>query len=196
MSIEAIIQKIIEDARREGESIRSRALREVKEIEKESEKRANALRSEILEKANEYARQELEKARVSASIESRKRILEEKKTAISLVFETALKEIQALDRIEYQNLIERMLLNCEGDEEIIVSPSEKRIDSEFVDRVNRLLLKKGKKGNLRLSKEKREIPGGGFILRKERIEKNNSFRILLDSMQESLESKIAEILFS
>ena len=72
---------------------------------------------------------------------------------------------------------------------------EKRIDKVFIQKINKMLLKKGKKGALKFSEEKRDIPGGGFILKKGRIEKNNSFEIYLSSLRRDLESEISRILF-
>lgn len=195
MSIEAIVEKIIEDARKSAEKIRAETQEEIKEIEKTGRANIEDVCSHILQDAEDEAIQKKERLRIAANMESRKGELEEKHSMISMAFERALKEINNLGKAKYQELIEPELLRSEGVEEVITPPDEKRVDEEFLNGVNRLLVKNGKKGNLKLSKEKRQIPGGGFILKKGNIESNNAFGILLESVRNQIELKISKILF-
>ena len=195
MSIEAIVDKIVGDAQKESEKIITEVQEKVEGIEKTGKVGIEDARSRILQKAMDESIKRRERLKIAADMEFRKGELEEKQTAISLVFDQALKEIQNLGKAEYQNLIEGIFLKSEGIEEVIITSDEKRVDEEFINRINKLLTRKGKKGNLKLSNERRSIPGGGFILKKGKVESKNAFSILLESIRNQIESKISKILF-
>ncbi len=81
-----------------------------------------------------------------------------------------------------------------GDEEvIIVSGDKKRIDKELLAEVNKSLVKDGRKGNLTLASETRDIQGG-FILRSGGIEINSSLSALVDSIREEMGIKVLQTL--
>lgn len=194
MSIDALTDIIIQEAEKEAVSIKDGVNQQLLKIEEEASKKADSLIHQMIEKANEQAYREQEKRIISANLERKKAILEEKQSAISSVFDTVLKDIHQLDKVKFQAIIENMLEGCEGDEEIIIDTKEDRIDNSFIEAVNIRLNEKGKKGNLKLSEKTRDIPGGGFMLRKGHIEKNCSFVIYLDSLRKELESRISDIL--
>jgi len=194
MAIEAIIKKILDGARAEADAIRAKASDQARGIEAEALAKAGREAAGIAGKAADRARQEGERLRTAAAIDSKKQILAEKQKAISAVLAAALEELGGMGRDGYQGIIGNMLSQAEGDEEVILPPHEKRIDAKFIKKVNRARFR-GKPG-LRLSSERREIPGGGFILRKGRVEKNNSFAVVLDSLRPAIEKQLAEILFS
>jgi len=193
MAIEAIIRKILGDARKEADAIRSKASGQAEGILAEARARAELLKADIGEKAGGRARQEEERMRTSAVIDAKKQVLAEKQKAISAVFSAALEEIKGMDKAGYQDIIGKMLSSADGDEEVIIPSSEKRIDAAFIEKVNKTYFKK--KAGFRLSVEKREMPGGGFILKKERVEKNNSFAVILNSLRPVIERQLAEMLF-
>lgn len=195
MAIEAIIDRIIGDAKAEAEKILTEARKKADEIEKEGKTDIENTCSGILKSANEEARQKRERLKIHAKMEFEKGELEEKQEAITAAFDFALKEIQSLEKIEYQELIKEEFLKAEGVEEVILSADEGSIDEEFITKINKLLVKNGKSGNLKLSDEKRSMPGGGFILKKGNIEINNTFKILFESIRNLIELKISKILF-
>ena len=196
MAIEAIIQKILGDARKEAEAIRSKASSQAEEILAEAGRKAELLKADIDEKAGGRARQEGERMRTSAVIDAKKQVLEEKQKAISAVFDAVLEEIKRMDKAGYQDMIGKMLSSADGDEEVIIPSSEKRIDAKFIEKVNRVNSAHFKnKAGLRLTAEKREIPGGGFILKKERVEKNNSFAVVLNLLRPVIEKQLADMMF-
>ena len=191
MSIEAIVDKIIGDAQEEAEKIRTEVREKVEEIEKTGKANTEEACSIILQRANEESKQKKERLKIIANMEFKKGELEEKQMAISLAFDHVLKEIQNLGKAEYQGLIEGIFLKCEGTEEVIIPSDEKRVDEEFINKINKLL----KKGNLKLSNERRSIPEGGFVIKKGKVESKNAFSILLESIRNQIESKISKILF-
>jgi V/A-type H+/Na+-transporting ATPase subunit E len=196
MSIDVLVNSIIEEAEKEAGCINEKIALQIADIEQEAEKKVNLVIEQILEKANERAYREQDKKRISANLDRKKAVLEEKQNAISLSFDTVLRDLHQLDKVKFQAIIANMLKDCRGDEEVIIDPKEERIDRSFIENVNKKLLENGKKGNLRLSDKTREISGGGFILSEGRIEKNCSFAVYLNDLRKDLESSIAEILFS
>ncbi|MGI5859896.1 MAG: V-type ATP synthase subunit E family protein, partial [Tepidanaerobacteraceae bacterium] len=82
-----------------------------------------------------------------------------------------------------------------GNEEVVISEHDKnRITQDFLAKVNKTLNDSGKQGNLKISK----TPGrmiGGFILKSEDLEVNNTFDSLINMEREELETEIAKILF-
>ena len=195
MSIEAIVDKIIEDAQKQAKEISNLAETQASSFEeKEISDIKNAILV-ILENAKTEAGKNKERQKIASRMEIRKLELEEKQKAITLVVELAIKEIKDLDKAEYQKFVEPQFLSACGDEEILIPEDEKRINEEFIEKINKALSRSGKKGCLKLSKTKRNIPGGGFILKKDNIEYNNSIAVMLDSIRNKVELKISEILF-
>ena len=82
-----------------------------------------------------------------------------------------------------------------GDEEVLLSDSGKsKISGDFIEVVNRALVQAGKKGNVKLSDAAANIKGG-FILKSQGTEINNSFEALLRMYRDDIEPKVAQILF-
>jgi hypothetical protein len=78
-----------------------------------------------------------------------------------------------------------------GDEEVVIGKNEKRIDQSFISQVNGKL----KKGNLKLAKDKHDLPGG-FILRRGKIKTNVSPAVLLEQARNDLVIELGKTLFS
>ena len=80
-------------------------------------------------------------------------------------------------------------------EEVILSAKDKRrLSPDFIQKINKRLSSEKTKSNLTLSKEERNI-GGGFILKSEDIETNNSFEALIKMQREKIESEVVKTLF-
>ena len=103
-------------------------------------------------------------------------------------YKKALAKLERLGKKSYQDIIKKMLLKVakSGPGEVIISREDrKRITPSFLKSINKELM---------ISKEEREI-SGGFILKRKKIEINNSFESLLRSKREELESRLVRILF-
>ncbi len=125
-----------------------------------------------------------------------KQFLAEKRKILDEVFEQARQQLQDLPDEEYRALIKKLLLDAveTGDEEVVVDTKEKRIDREFIKKINSELAS-GKKGDLRLSDQKQDI-GAGFILKRGKIKTNVSMAVLLGQARKELEIELAKELFS
>jgi len=189
MPIEKIIERIKSDAQEEASHIRDEAKAKADELLKSAGREAESIKSKILATAQAQAEEEKKRILSLARLESRNSILSQKQDAVASAFKGALDKLLSLPSQEYQKLLKKMIVNAvtKGEEEIILSPRDrKRITNNFVEEVNSILVKQGGKGNLKLAAEARDIKGG-FILRWDKIEANNSFPALLETLREEIE---------
>ncbi len=198
MAIEKVTAKILADAQAEAQKVREGAKERMGAVISRAKKEALRIGKEAKIEAQAMATEEKRRVLSRAEMEVKRGILKEKQTLIGKVFELALHRVEEMDREEYSRLMEEILVKAveDGDEQVIISGEVKgRLGEGFLEGVNQRLRAEGKKGELSLAEENRQI-GGGFILRKGKKEINCSFRPLLDSKREDLEGEIARILFS
>jgi V/A-type H+-transporting ATPase subunit E len=197
MSLEKIIEKIRTDAEERAYLILQQAEDQARQIMAQSENEAREKAGQIIDEATRSARQKDKRMVLAAQLASRKEILSEKQKAIQNCFESALKKLNKMPERDYLQLIKKMLVSSYTTDfkEVIFSPQDShRIHQQFIQDVNIGLEKAGKKGSLTISREKREI-SGGFILKGDRVEVDNSFASLLKYLESDLESEVAKTLF-
>jgi len=197
MSLEKIIDRIKQDAQAQVGDIKSKASKDADEIIKKAEKDAEAYKAKVLEDAQREAGQHKQRLISTANLEFRKDILREKQDSIDSAFQEAINSLVNMKDEDYRKTIKKMLLSSvqTGDEEIIISQKDKsRINDNFLKDVNKELVKAGKKGNLKISKDSYNILGG-FVLRKGNVEINNAFESMINSFREDLEADVSKVLF-
>jgi V/A-type H+-transporting ATPase subunit E len=191
-----VVEKILADANAEADKIR-----------KEAEEKEAAEKAKLTEQLDEYQKQteilakkagEDEKSHIlaAARMDIAKEFLAEKRKILDEVFEQAHQQLQNLPDEEYRALIKKLVLDAveTGDEEVVIDTNEKRIDREFIKKINSEL-GSSKKGDLKLSDQKQDI-GAGFILKRGKIKTNVSIDVLLDQARKELEIELAKELFS
>jgi len=196
MEAEQVVEKILADAKAEAEKIK-----------KQADDQEAAEQAKLSEQLDEYNKQtellakkagEDEKSHIlaAARMDIAKEYLTEKRKILNEVFEQARRQLQNLPDEEYRDLIKKLILDAveTGDEEVVVDTKEKRIDREFIKKINSELAS-GKKGDLRLSDQKQDI-GAGFILKRGKIKTNVSMEVLLGQARKELEIELAKELFS
>jgi V/A-type H+-transporting ATPase subunit E len=196
MAIEDIIKKIESDSEGKANNLKAGAEAEAKKILDRAKEEAKEKKCTILKKGEEEAERVCRRILQIADLEVRKIILSAKRQVISDAFEQVRNRLEELKN--YQDLVCKMLLAGveTGDEEVVISARDSnRIDQKFINSINTQLQKQGKKGSLTLAKEKAPITGG-FVLRRGKVEIDNSFSSLIKSQKDELEIKVAEILFS
>ncbi|MFH1784114.1 MAG: V-type ATP synthase subunit E family protein [bacterium] len=196
MALQDILEKIHENAAQKAAEIIKGAQGKETEIVTEAQQRAKVLRKNLLSEAS-MKQEKLKDSRVAlAQLEGRKSILSCRQDALSSVYKMLLLDLKGLEDKEYLDLIESIMVESAcGDEEVIISSEDKkRITKKFIERVNKKLQEKNEKGALKLSDDTRSI-GGGFVLRKERLEQNYSFSNLIKNIRETTEQEVVEILF-
>jgi V/A-type H+-transporting ATPase subunit E len=196
MGIKNITERILSDARKKASEIESEDNKKAAEILNEAKNKSKSLRSQIVSSAKSQAEDEKRRILAFARLEARNSILTERQKAVGSVFEKAFENLLSLSDQEYFQLIKSLLIKTTitGEEEIILSSKDKnRITKELIESVNVALRSDGRKGNLKLAEETREIKGG-FVLKSDGVEINNSFSSLLGLLREELEFKILEML--
>ncbi|UCD83545.1 MAG: hypothetical protein JSU92_09585 [Deltaproteobacteria bacterium] len=194
--MESIINKIKEDAEREGQRIESDMTDTVGRKIREAEQEAAGIILEAEKRSRSRARELKERMLTAMGLENRNQLLSEKQQLIQEAFKHALKSLETLPDNRYREIIKKLLLAIREVGEVIVSPKDtKRFNNEFLAEVNRELAGRRKgSGKLQFSQEQREMRGG-FILRRGKQEINASFESILQERQEELETELERILF-
>ncbi len=199
MPLDRLLQKILDDAeaevsRREREAARQRGL-----ILDEARTEAEALAARTVEEAKRRATAILERATASGELESRKLLLAAKQHMIRQAVDNAVRTLAELPDEDYRRVLESMLVRAAsdlggGEIEVIVSKDDReRVTQAFLDSVGHHEDLAGRI-SFQLAAESRET-GGGFVLRKGRIESNATFPALARARQEDLGALAGELLF-
>lgn len=198
MSLEKILEKIIQDSEEEIRKILDEAKSRASQIIEEGKREAEKVAGELTRGGEENARKVKEIIVTLASLESRKRILGEKQRILGELYLEVEKRIRNLNGRDYRELVKKIMLeSCQTGEELVVigENDRKRIDQKLIESVNAELVKAGKKGKLKLSPEPVSIPDG-FILKLGKIEINNSWENILRSLREKTEDEVIKLLFT
>ncbi len=196
MVLENIIAKIDRDSQAKISQIILDAKQKCDRIFSEARQQASKVAKDISQKGEQDAIESARCLMVLAQLDARNSILQRQQTIITGVYEDVLNQLKNLPDTEYNKLVKKLLLeHAQGDEEVVISESDKeKISPSLIEDVNKELLKKKRKGDLKLAKEFRAIPSG-FVLRKGKIEINNSFEIIVKSLREETEQEVVNILF-
>ncbi|MEW5804568.1 MAG: V-type ATP synthase subunit E [bacterium] len=198
MSLEKILEKIQFDARQKSEAITLKAEDDAARIIAGAEKKAQDESRQVIDKAMRSAQQKSKRMVLSADLALRKEILAEKRAKIQNCYQEAMQKLYQMPDKDYLDIVQKMLIASytpETPEVIICERDGERIDQRFIDQVNTALRKQGRNGRLSLSAERRNFDGG-FILKGERVEIDNSFASILKYQESELDVEIAKILFS
>jgi V/A-type H+-transporting ATPase subunit E len=199
MSLEKILKRIDTEFSRQRDRTRNESQAEVNKISKEARSKAASLKEEILRSASLEAKRRREHILTQAHLEARQVVLEEKERLIEETYSKTLAKLKKLGKKPYQELIKKMLskvIQSELDhssrsssgpeaEIIIAREDRERITPSFLNSISK---------NLKISKEDRGI-NGGFILKRGKVEINDSFESLLRSRRDALEPGLVRRLF-
>lgn len=196
-NITGLTNKIIEDAKISAEKIIDDAKKKEKIIIDEKVSIAEDERSLIVSKAKDESKVRAERIISNANLQVRDMKLSAKIEVLDNIFDDAIGELSRMSKGELLNFIKKtiLLLDIDGDEEIIIGENEDRVTPEFINEINKELKANGKLGQIKLSTERRKIRGG-YILAKNGIEINNTFESRVKSLKNDMETKVAKVLFS
>lgn len=197
MTLDKLIERIGEDARKEADRITGEAREQAEEILKNAESEAEQIYRRKLDAARAEAENERKQRKAMAGLDARKSILEEKQRLLNEVFDKALQGIVDMPRDRYLGLLVKLVVDATGSDggELFLSERDRdQLGGEIVSRANRLLEESGAGGRITLSEETREM-SGGFVLSTHGIEVNSSLESLIESRREQLESTVVGILF-
>lgn len=194
-NIESLTSKILEDSENKAKALIEEANLQEKNILDKKKREAEIERKSIVDKADAEAKIRAERVISNAEIQVRNMKLEAKQKVLDRVFTESLEKLSAISKDETLEFIKKSILSLEieGNEELIVG--ENIASDNFIAELNSSLKNLGKKGELKLSAEKRDIKGG-YILAKSGVEINYTFEALVKLMRDELEAEVAGILFS
>ncbi len=195
--VDKIKEKILQDAELKSNEILEKARLQAKEVLEKANQKAALRVKEISQKSTHDIS---EKKRIINSIvelEMRKDILAAKQQSIETVFDKVLERMNNFDDSKYEQVVFDMLMATveSGEEEVVMSEvRRKKLSADFINKANKALEAAGKKGMIKISDETRNI-SGGFILKGQGVEINNSFEAVIRLYRDEIEPKVAEIFF-
>lgn len=195
--IDNLKSKLLGDYKKEALEIKNQAKVKAEDIISIANEKASVINEENKVRAERDGKDIKDRIVSRAQLNARNEILQLKQDIIQRILNLAAEKVNNMDRVQYENFVENILLNSEltGDEEVILSNKDKtRIDRSLLERVNKKLLGQGKMGNLKISEKAADMPSG-FLLAKGGLEMNYSIESQIRMMQEELESDVAALLF-
>jgi len=197
MSVENIVKKIESDAEGERKVLRDKVSLEIKQIQGQAKNQAEKEKENILKHAKEQAEKNTNKAIVSANLECRIKSLKVKQDIISACFEKVYDETLKSPSSDYLELMEGKLLKLVeiGDEKVIFGDLHReKLNNDFLNKINKKLVLKGRKGKLCTSNTSRSLKSG-FVLIKGKQETNASLEQLIKTLKHKLLIEINNVLF-
>lgn len=131
----------------------------------------------------------------NAKLNARKEVLTVKQEVLDAAFEAAKKKVCEMPEDKYVAWLVSLASEASnGVGEIILSQRDAKLGAEIVAKANEALAAKGKKGELTVSTDNREMDAG-FVLRDGNLEVNCSLDAILEMNRQSIAAKVAEDLF-
>lgn len=191
-----LTSKILEEAKLKANSLIDEARKEENKIIEKKKKEANELKISMIDKSKVEAKIRKERILSSAELTVRNEKLKAKGIVIDKVITLAKDKLKNMTDDEFKKFVMNYILvmDINGDEEVIVPERYKSAISGFMDEINSAIASKGKKGQLSLYNGERVIEEG-FIVFKNGIENNVTFDSLISFNRDDLEQEIVKMLF-
>ena len=196
MDAEQVVSKILSEAKAQADAITSEAKSKCAADEAKLNESLAEYNKETETLGANAAQDKKDRMLAGARMQLSKEYLAAKRVILDEVFAKAKNQINGLSDAEYVELMGKLLAQAveTGDEEVVVSKDETRIDLNLVKQINRDL-GPGFKGNVKLSNERADIHGG-FVLKRGKIMTNVSIDVLVDQIRADIEMELASELFS
>ena len=194
--IDNIVKAILDDAKADVKATKDQTKKQIKQLKDKSsadvKKQINTLNSDTSKRAEELKRRE----KTIMDVEIRRNNLMVKREMVNKAFDMAYDSLCSLKAKDYDEIVIKMMLEAveSGDEEVVAG-TDKKIGQKLVDKVNKKLAAQKRTGNLTLSKDTGDF-AGGFVLRRNGIETNCTFDMLINQIKPNIESEVAKILFN
>lgn len=196
MNAEQVVEKILAQANAEAKAILDQANAKADAQQKQTQGELAEFEQQTQALARAAAEDKLRRMLAGARMAHGRQILAVKGEVLDEVFRKALDRLNSMPDDQYLAMMKKLMTRAieTGDEEVIVGKNEKRINEDFIKKVNRDL-GTGFKGNLRLGSQRSDITGG-FLLSRGRVQVNVSSEVLIKQVRDSMELELAEELFS
>ena len=188
-SKEAIIEKILKDAKDIATSNKATAMNHADEILAKANREAEDKKTEALASLDSIKDELIARRKIVAGIDAKKAILTRKSEIVSDIFARSIEAVVSDER--YLGLVETMLMEYaeDGDEVMINVRDKDTINKAFIAKI---AAAKGIK--LTLSKEYGTFVGGVMLIGTH-VDKNLTIDSELRAMREDIEQQVANILF-
>lgn len=188
-----LVNKIIEDAQVAKQNIINKAKEETDKIVSKKIEDANELKKKLLEKAHVDGKELKEKLISKSELKVRNNILLSKRKILDEVFEKALIKLSNLDSEKFIKYIVNTLkeLDMTGEYTMLVPEKYVEYEKQILEEVNNL----SNIGFKIIEVKKKEEMNGGFILEKDGVFVNYSFKLLVEFIREQIEFEILTLLF-
>ncbi len=191
--LDALIERILADARKDAEATLSEAQREAQAVMERTDRQVDALKADYERRRIELASAILDTSRTNAQLEGRKAALERRRELIDRAFAAAFEKLCALTGQRRESLLSGLLIReAEGGETVRCAVRDRDVVDGLLQKVNAELSKRGLKP---LTLGENAPVTGGFILTADKYEKNCSFEALLEDAKATYEGEVAGILF-
>lgn len=190
MSKEAIIDKILSDARIKADAIIGEANEKADSIIAQA---AEVCKAYIYNSKSETDAKALDieaRSKTVAELDAKKLQLAAKTQIINMVFDRALDKLRNLDTERYRALVFAMLENAEDEDTVVISQREKDIVTK--DALNEFAKQRGIK--LTLADEFGNFDGG-IVIKSLGVDKNFTFEVEIQLLKEELETQVAKEIF-
>jgi V/A-type H+-transporting ATPase subunit E len=195
--VQRLRDRILRDAEEEARKIVAEGEVEARRLADEAHGHAEEIAERARGRAESEASEHIRRQISIRELDARKAVLGEKGKLMDQAFEKAMESLRQKDLGGGYALTKSLLLKAieTGDEEIILSPEDKKgIKESFLTGLNKDLKSKGLKGRVKVADDTRRMRGG-FILRSGRKETNATFESMLDVMRDEAELEISDALF-
>jgi len=187
MALQDILDKISKETSKQLEELEKEFKDKKKKLEEQNEEAKKGIDENMHNKVEDRKKKILEKAETLAEREGKNKMLQAKRRLIDTALEEAISALIKADN--YEEILTDMLKKVEiKDENTVVVPARGKEES-----TKNAIKNSGKKFFL---SEKSSDIGGGFILKTDKVEIDNSFETIVKSqMKEDLEIELNKLLF-
>jgi V/A-type H+/Na+-transporting ATPase subunit E len=193
VSLEAIGERILTEARTEAERIESSADKQAREMMAAAKEHRAGRMAQAVDAARREAERSKRQRLAQAKLAARDGVISAKQEIIDEAFRRAGQKIASVSGERYVDLLAGLISRrAAGGEEIVLDAADPQMNRMVIDRANALRTPEGEQ--IRLAPPKPGL-GAGFVLRRQDVEESYLFRRLLESAREELEPEVAAIIF-
>lgn len=192
-NVNNITSKILKDAEVRKDNILAAAEEEKNKILSKKVNSASEIEKEILDKAEIEAKSKKERVISSAKLKVRNDKLAAKQQVIDEIFKSSIEKLVALSKEEFLGFVKDRILSMDiGGKQTLVLNKQglEFVDQNFIKELNGKI-----KAEITLSETVGNFKGG-FILKNNGIEINNTYEALVSSLRDELEFEVAKVLFN
>ena len=193
MTDSRIKEKILQDANTDAERILKESKKKAAEIAQQSEKKVQDIKAETEVIAQDTKTKEIERRLSAARMQSRRAILQEKRTILDAVFAEAKKRLLELKKAEYIRFISRIIKEeiGTGQATLVLSKHDMKKHGETIGK--EILKAIGAKETVSIETADFD---GGCIVKQKTYEFNATLDTILARIKEQLESELQRTLFT